>query len=156
MGCDLIAIFDVDQEEIEKFIVENNIDRNDWDKRKLVSEYYKSKYLTETPELYIYYFWNRNCKIHEIHSSYGTNFIRDDNRFNNKTYQRMLEKKYMKPYPKCLRNINWSLHTARDAVEIAEGLDTFFSEDDEDEDLMHFSKWLKQTAKCNCVYELSY
>lgn len=153
MGYDLIAIFDVNQEELEKFVVENNIDRTDWKQAGLIPDYYRSKHLMETPDLYIYYYWNPDCKVHEIHSSYRTNFIRDDKRFENKTYQRMLEQKYMKPFPYCLNNINWSLHDYRDAIEIAEGLETFFSED---EDLMDFSNWLKQTAKHWCVYELSY
>ena len=154
MGYDIMAHFiDIDQNEIEQFITENAIDRTVWKDCQRVREYYKSKHLAETPNLDISYFWNRNLHIHEIYSSQGTNFIRDDARFTNKTYQRILENKYEKPFPRILENINWSLHDAKDALEIAEGLDTFFPEDHE---LMGFSEWLKATAKYGCVYELSY
>ena len=145
MGYDIIAYFDVNQKQMDDFIVENNINRDDWwNEGNLMVEYYK-KENPETKDLKMYYIWNGKCQLHEIHDSYGTNFIRDDGRFSNAFFMRD------KPY--CLSDINHGLHTAKDAVEIADALEEHFAEDHH---LMSFADWLRTTAKHCVVYELSY
>lgn len=154
MGYDIIAYFRVDQKKIEKFIVENNIDKDNWwNEGNLIVDYYKTAIMavnpyfdnSDTKYLDMYYIWNKDCKTHEIHSSTGTNFIRDDRRFSNAFFMRD------KPY--CLTDINHQLHTAEDAVEIADALEKHFAEEYH---LMSFAHWLRTTAKYCDVYDLSY
>ena len=94
--------------------------------------------------------------MHELYLSptlSGTNFIRDDERFTNRRYHSMLERKIGKDFPNILQTINWSLRDAQDAIEVAEGLETFFADD---ESLQCFAKWCRKTAEWCCTYELSY
>jgi hypothetical protein len=156
MGYDLLAYFDVDQDAIEKFIQENNIDKNDWKdwrSHELICKYYQQNYMDKNEKLNLMYSWNKACQIHEIHVSYRTTFIRDDERFTNRRYHAVLEKKFGRRFQNCLRNINWSIHTSADALEVADGLSVFFADD---EMLMYFAGWLRITAKYRSTYELSY
>jgi hypothetical protein len=136
MGYDIVAYFDVNQEQIEDFIVEQNINRDNWKQGLLVVEYYKR----ENPDmkyLNMIYNWNEECQLHEFFDSYGTNFIRDDERFS------------MDGLPYCLSCINHNIHTSEDVIEIAEALEEYFPEDHH---LASFADWLRTTAKhCNCL-----
>lgn len=143
MGYDIVAYFFANQEEIENFIVENNIDREDWSQDKLVVNFFKSKN-PQLKDLSIIYQWKSECNLHEFFDCYGTNFIRDDKRF--------LNRRFMQKLPQCLCDINYNLHCAEDAFEIAEAIDTHFADDYK---LIGFAEWLKITAKEGCVYELS-
>ena len=149
MGYDLLAYIDADQDEVDKIILENKLDRNDWDARCIIVEKYKQVH----PEIDMdmMYSFNDRCSMHELYCSHGTNFIRDDERFTNRRYHSWLEQKLGKPFPKILQAINWSLRDAQDAVEIAEGLETFFADD---ESLQWFAKWCRETAKLCSTYEL--
>ncbi len=153
MGHDLVAYFDVDQDDLERFVRDNNIDRNDWNQCKLVSDRYKTKHLQDHPKLFPVYCWNEECQIHEMFEMYGTNFIRDDERFDNRRFQAILAKKVGREFPCCLKNINWTVRTSYKALEVAEELAAFFAED---KSLMHFAEWLRQTAQHCSTYELSY
>ena len=144
MGYDIIAYFYVNQEQIEEFIVENKIDRDDSKQDRLVVDYYKSKN-PDMKDLHIIYQWNSECKIHEFFDSYGTNFIRDDIRFSNR--------RFMQNLPNCLSDINYGLHNTEDAIEIAEAIDEYFADDYK---LMGFAEWLRTTARNGCMYELSF
>ena len=139
MGYDIVAYFDVNQKQIEEFIVEKNIDRNKWRQGSLIVEYYKTGN-PDTKDLEMIYNWNEDCQLHELFDSYGTNFIRDDIRFSN----------IRLPY--CLSFINHNIHTAEDAVEIAEALEEHFADDP---NLMSFADWLRTTAQHCVAYELS-
>jgi len=143
MGYDIVAYFNVNQKQMEDFIVENNINRDDWNQDSLMVEYYKGAN-PDTKDLKMIYNWNEDCQLHEFFDSYGTNFIRDDRRFSNAFFMRD------KPY--CLSNINHGLHTAEDAIEIADALEEHF---EEDHHLMSFAHWLRTTAKHCFTYELS-
>lgn len=157
MGYDIVAYFRVDQKQIEDFIVENNIDiDNWWNEGKLIVDYYQKDIMAVSPDgtafdnpdtkdLKMYYIWDEERQLHEIHASYGTNFIRDDRRFPHAFF--------MRDKPFCLSDINHSLHTAEDAVEIADALEEHFKEED---NLMSFAHWLRTTAKYCDVYELSF
>ena len=155
MGYDIVAYYNVDQEEIERFITENNINRDNWDEcDETVPSYYKEKYLAdEKRKLRPNYIWNPECGIHELYESYGTNFIRDDERFDNRRFQKILEEKFSRTFPSCLKNINYYLRTCEDAIEIAAELRIFFSEDSR---LMGFAEWLESTSKYCETYELSF
>ena len=157
MGYDINAYFRVDKKQIDDFIVENNIDMNNWwNEGKLIVDYYKKAIMAvnpdgtafdnpDTKDLKMYYIWDEERQLHEIHASYGTNFIRDDRRFPHAFF--------MRDKPFCLSDINHSLHTAEDAVEIADALEEHFKEED---NLMSFAHWLRTTAKYCDVYELSF
>lgn len=154
MGYDIMAYFFVNQEEqeqIDEFINQNNIDKNNSKQRTLIVDYYKT-INPEMKELKLIYIWNRGCEIHEFFDFYGTNFIRDDERFRNRRFQQLLSEKYNCKFPDCLKNINMYLHDTNDAIEIANALTVFFNEDD---DLMHFAEWLRKTSQNGATYELS-
>jgi hypothetical protein len=154
MGYELFAYFTINQDEIEQFIISNNIDRNDYKQGKLIVEYYKTSN-PEIKDLSIFYSWNKESKIHELNDSYKTNFIRDDDRFSNEEYHKILEEKYNRKFPYILTNINWHLHNAQDAIEIANELTIFFGEDDKNYNLMSFADWLRITSKYCDMYDLS-
>lgn len=144
MGYDIVAYFQVNQQVIENFIVENGIDRNDDSKDKLIVGFFKSLY-PDLKDLHILYLWSEPCSLHEFFDCYGTNFIRDDPRLKNGRYLMRL--------PPCLKNINHGLQTAENAVEIADAIYEYFREDD---NYTCFADWLRTTAKHAIMYELSY
>lgn len=155
MGWDLQAFFDIDQDAIEQLLVENNIDRYDWGQSDVVGNLFKKKYLKDADKgsLFPIYNWNSDCQMHEIYDMYSTNFIRDDERFENRRYHALLEKRVGARFPECLKSLNWTLRTAKDAIDVADALNVFFAND---KDLSHFARWLRATAKYCSTYELSY
>ena len=163
MGYDIIANFTVNQDDIEDFVCKNNIDKKDSKQQGIIIDYYK----TQNPnmaELQIYYYWSQSEYLHVFYDYYGTNFIRDDERFADEAFQQKLAEKYGRDFPRCLINLNYHLHTGEDAVEIAEALMFFFNDDDDDDDddgddnfnLICFAKWLLRTSKNGATYKLSY
>jgi phage/plasmid-associated DNA primase len=152
MGWDIEAYFDINKEDLDNFIKNNNIDKKDWEQHDIVSSYFKDTFLKEEPNLYPMYKWNEECNIHEMYVWYRVSFIRDDERFENRRFQKELEKRVGEPFPHCLTTICW-IRTRNDALEVSEGLTTFFKDD---EHLMSFAEWLQQTAKYCSTYELSY
>ena len=154
MGWDIFAFYDVNQENLDRIINDNNIDKEDWEQGHIVSKHFKNSYLKEeSHRLDAIYSWNKDCNMHEMFDSYRVTFIRDDNRFDNRRFHAELEKRIGQPFPHCLTNICWSLTTRSDAIEIAKALTTFFKED---ECLMDFAEWLQQTSKYCSTYRLSY
>jgi hypothetical protein len=146
-----MANFYVNQSQIEEFIHENNIDRNDSNQTHLIVDYYKTTH-QDIKDLNIIYQWNQIDEMHEFFDFRGTNFIRDDLRFTNERYHRQLVGKYHCLFPECLTDINMYLRTATDAIEIADALAVFFKDD---EDLMRFADWLRITSNNCAYYELS-
>ena len=151
MGYDITVYFNVNQDKIEEFINEKNIDRKDCKQHRLIVDYYKEQN-SEMKELEILYLWNRKNQTHDFFDFFGTNFIRDDGRLSDELYIRNLVEKHQRIYPDCLRDINFYLRNVNDAVEIADELTIFFGDDD---DLMDFAKWLRLTSKNCAYYELS-
>jgi hypothetical protein len=152
MGYDLVSYLDIDQHEISEFINNNKIDINNEDECEKISKYYKEKYISQE-KLRIVYEYNENVSMHEIWSLFSSSFIKDDERFTNRRYRELLEKKNNKTFPLCLEDINWKLRTKENALEIAKGLEDFFPDDIK---LQKFAKWLRITAKYCSTYELSY
>jgi len=157
MGYDQEAYLDIDdqhiQDEITKFIKENNLDTEKYEAMKIIGCEFGNRYCDDKHLGWIY-IYNENCNMHEIHCSHCSNFIRDDERFTNPRYQRMLCKRLGKEaFPRCLEYICWNLRTRNDAIEIADALAEFFADD---RDLLQFADWLRSTAKCCSTYELSY
>lgn len=134
MGWDLIAVFPIKQNEITKFIKDNNIDLDDIEQHDTICEYYKKTYfLDENIEIY-YSDWK---KKHEIFSAFRTSFLRDEDD---------------------LIDINFSVKNAESAIKAAEKLESLENLDVLDYSL-HFTalaKWLRNTAKYCDVYYLSY
>ena len=150
MGWDVYAYFDVDQAEIDDFIEKNNIDKHKKDAK--IAQYFKDKYLSAT-RLKPIYIWNNNCGIHELFDFYGgVNYIRDDERFTNKRYIAMIEKKVGRSFPLCLYLMMTCLDSRDSALEISRELRVFFPED---EGILQFADWLDLTAKYCSTYELS-
>ena len=84
--------------------------------------------------------------MHEISCSYPINFIRDDERFDNRRFQAMLCRRLGKDegaFPYCLTHICFNLATRKTAIDIAQALEEFFSDD---RDLLHYAAWLRDTA----------
>jgi len=156
MGYDIMAYMDVDQNIMNKIVSEGKFDVTNWEEEK--DKEIKKKYKEHFPELDekfddFSYFYNPECKMHEFITSHGTNFIRDDERFSNRRYIKLLEDKIGEKMSLRLQNINWTLRTREDAVHIAKGLRTFFPEDNL---LQGFANWCDETSKLCSTYELSY
>lgn len=158
MGYDIVAYMDIDQDDIEKYITDNTIDREDLHNSKVI-EYYLDKYVEkETDRDYlrkwkIYYYWDDEFGLHKIEAYHPSNFIRDDDRLSNKYLIKNLERKTGKPYPYILEDMNIYIREPADAEEAAVALLDFFPED---MGLMHFRTWLLITAKYALCYELSW
>ena len=108
MGWDLVAYVDVNQTELDSLMLEHNLDKTNWDHYKAISDIYKAKHGNK---LFMNYYWNAKVGMHEMHSRYGINFIRDDERLSNVRYHKLLEQKYDKPYPYCLEIIYFYVTT---------------------------------------------
>ena len=152
MGWDIVAYFDVDQQELNSFIAQNNINVETLDGCKQIAKYFSDTHL-DGERLEPLYMWNDDCGMHEMFEYYRTTFIRDDERFENRRFHQELEKQVGRKFPACLRNINWDLRTKADAIEVASELRVFFPSDT---NLMFFADWLETTAKYCSTYELSY
>lgn len=139
MGFDMVVYFCVNQEQIENFIVENNIDRNDWKQDKRIVDFYKLQ-KPELKQFNIIYEWNEPCRLHKFYDSFGTNFIRDDPKLSNPRL------------PFCLQSIHYNLCSAEDAIEIADAIHRHLKED---KHYRHFAEWLRATSKYCVHYELS-
>lgn len=160
MGHDLIAYFNISQEDIESFITKHDINRNDW---KIYEEpiftYFIQEYIMEQDREYfstlcnLSYSWDDELKIHTISSRYNMNFLKNDTRFENKYFQSLLEKKVGKPMPYILRVRFFCMKSTDDAREAAEAINDFFPDD---EQLMWFREWLLKTKMYTVLYDLSY
>lgn len=156
MGYDIVAYFDTDQsvqDELDAFVQQNKINKNKFDSSQKIADFYKEKYLPADWVHEVLYEWNKRCGFHELCSSQGTNFIRDDERFNNARYQKLLESRVGQPFPWQLSSINHNLSRKKDALEIAKQLRIFFKDDS---GLLQFADWCEDTAKYCSSYELSY
>ena len=91
--------------------------------------------------------------MHEIYLSHHSTFIRDDERFTNRRYHEMLERKVNRKFPWCLNDINSYIRENVHALKVAKELRIFFPEDGK---LMNFADWLEHTAKYCSTYELSW
>ena len=160
MGHDLIAYFNISQEDIESFINENDINRNDWrSSEELIIKYFIDEYIMEQDREYfstlcnLSYSWNDELKLHTISSRYNMNFLKEDTRFENVYFKTLLEKKVGKPMPYILRDKFFCMKSASDAREAAEAINDFFPDD---EQLMWFREWLLKTEMYTVLYDLSY
>jgi hypothetical protein len=162
MGYDIYAYFDIAQEVVSNEITKLNFVCDDTgftvnEEKEIVNWFIKYKNIKDIPiNIRINYMLNiysNGDKLHVFCTSHHSSFIRDDNRFKCKLYQRELSKKYNEPFPECLEVINWYIKTSEDAKEVADGLRKFFPEDLK---LQSFAKWLDFTSKYCSYYELSY
>lgn len=156
MGWDLLAYFHVDQESLEQFVCENNLDRTDHNDGDIISAYFMAKHLVELTDQGIkvdpLYSWNQDCDLHEVFDMYRISSVPDDDRLYNTTYHKQLEAKTGKPFPICLKHM-YNISTPEQALEVAQGIRDFFSNDTY---MLYFAEWLEWTAKYCDRYELSY
>lgn len=153
MGWDLCVYFDIDQNAIDAFITDNNLDRTKYEDYQTIKKYCITTFMPDLADICsVYYTWNEKLNIHKWSGSTGVNFIRNDERFWDKYYQKMFEKEHNVEFPECLNNILFRINNASDAEEIAENLEKYFADDYK---LMHFAGWLKKTAKYSLYYDLS-
>ena len=154
MGYDMMAYVDVSQEAVDDIIKEGNFNRNDYfgGTARQIADAYKARFLPDFP-FDLYYEYNERCNMHELHASHPTSFIRDDERFDNRRYIKLLEEKVGEEFPDVLQNINWTMRTSDDAVIVADGIRKFFPEYDH---LQLFAEWCEKTAEVCGTYELNY
>ena len=152
MGFDLDAFVDVDENFIEQIIKENDWDART-DHRYKIAKRYVSERMPDMVNEFYFYHYNSTCKLHELHFSMGTNFIRDDKRFDNRRFIRKLEKQHGKKFSSVLANMCFRILDRSDALEVVDGINVFFKED---EDLMKFADWLRRTARYCSTYESDY
>lgn len=146
------AYLDIEQEEIEEYISKNGKDINKQeDKEEILQFFYKKITGEDLGEKHygIYYQYNKKLNLHEIIHYHTANFIYKNEKFANLRYISILEKKIGKKYPDCL-HMPYMVYDKKNALDIAEGLRIFFSEDD---DLISYAEWLKKTAKYCSFYE---
>lgn len=152
MGCDLCAFLDVDQEAMDNILSQHP----DWDPNEvphnehICHEYCTLKGITGLRFMYTF---DEDLGIHEMQTWYRTTFIRDDKRFTNPRYKRILETRHNQPFPDILDDMNFCIRSPMDAMEAAIGIETFFAQDAH---LMDFAKWLRAAAEHCRTWELSY
>jgi hypothetical protein len=151
MGRDLVAYLDIDQRAVDDIIRDGAFDKNKWDDAQRIADTYAEKYVPDPVRLN--YTYNERCDMHEIDTSWSTGFLRCDDRFVNRRCHRLLEERVGQPFPGILHDIDWSVRTRADAIESADGLETFFADD---EPMIKFARWLRLSAKYCTTYELSY
>jgi len=164
MGWYLDVYFNIDQKSVEEYIKTNNLDVTNIQHRAMIQTFCKIELIPDVNyDSYLYYKCDPELGIHKLRNSYPVNFIRNDNRFTDKYYHTMFEKKHGVPFPRCLIYLLYRIHDKKDALDVAENLEKYFpcDEDDESADdsnyrLMCFAKWLRQSAKYSLYYELDY
>jgi hypothetical protein len=148
MGIDIDGYVDIQQEEVERLIVESGLDRED-DEDQIV-ELLKKKYVAVESKSNFIYRWIPKCELHEFYTF--TNFP-DDERLDNPRFHEKLEKSIGQEYPVCLSGLPWSLRETADAKEVAAAIRVFFAGDRR---LGWFADWLEETSKYCKSYETSH
>lgn len=156
MGYDMMAYLDISQEAVDDIIKKGNFNKTDYegDDTRKIADAYKARFLPDFP-YDLYYDYNEKCNRHEIHASYPTSFIRDDERFDNRRWIKMMEEKTGEEFPYVLESINYAMRTRENALTVANGIRTFF-QDKDDFLLQRFADWCEKTAEVCSTYELSY
>lgn len=149
MGWHIHAYYDIDQNEFDIFLAKHGLCRDDEDK---IAQSYKQMH-SLSDDVYLIYFWNNECQMHELYESYGVNFIRDDDRLCNPRFHEQYEKNTGKPFPNCLKSICWNLHTRADAIEIAHEIQSCLLDDIR---LKFFAEWLSRTTQFCSTYDISF
>ena len=115
MGYDQVAYLDIlDQDEVSAFIADNKLNPDEWNAMKRIGAEFGNRGLPPGRDLGWYYTFNESCDMHEIRCSHQSNYIRDDDRFNNRRFQAMLCKRLGKEdeaFPYCLTHICHGLKT---------------------------------------------
>jgi hypothetical protein len=139
---------DISQTDVETYILENGLDRTEWNDQEAIAAHFSSLYEGS----YLSYDWDEELRLHKLYDHLGVNFVRDDKRLNDIAYQDVLAQKVGKPFPWYLNHILWYLETPQDAIQISSDLRGFFV--DRDDPLTHFADWLARTAAYTKRYEL--
>ena len=162
MGYDLIAYFDVDQDEIEQFVQNNKIDREDdeqltekvvgyyIDKYDLPIHFNGRKYNTTVP-FKVYCDYNDNSNKYNVYTSYRVGFARNNVIFYDDEYKKILENKFGKKIPYSFDPV-W-IYSKKQALETIECLEIFYKDE---EYVEYYLEWLKFASKYCNEWELSY
>ena len=153
MGCNMNAFYDIDQEEIEKFIIENQIDTKDEaSKTILIKHFYeqasgnKLNQDVHSWQIPTYYFYNKDRNLHVLYESHGCKCIRDHELLR---YDAFPPPKYEIPWSITM----WSsIRNPENAMDTATDLRKFFSDDYM---LMQFADWLERTSKYCYAYSVN-
>jgi len=157
MGVSLEAYYIIDQKEVKQYIIENNIDINDWEQCRIVASHFYEKITGESAEnrnlIYIYnttnYKWyeidtdedDEECKPrHFLYEYHQCNYIRDHKLLKNLDYSHELSQ--------CL----YQIHRPKNAMDVAKAIREYFPDN---EYLNQFADWLEKTAKFCYNYKLS-
>ena len=148
MGWSIDAFYDVDQEEIENFIKDNNID--DSNIKLLIKHFYEKfsgEKLNENIESYYIptcYSYNKDSELHVLYEYHQCNYVLKHKLLRNDDSP---PKKVKLPFH--LSCWNLCLRTSKDAIRIATDLREYFPED---EPLMGFAE---KTSKYCYEYRIS-
>lgn len=140
----LVAYFDVNQADIQKYINENNLNTSSWDDAQEIARYFKTKYLTACSyPFHVHYLYNRRIDKHEFFDAHPVAFILQDIR---------LQSPIRRGCCKIKRNIHVAcIRTVKDAIVTAHDLRMEY---DNDDSLMLFAGWLQVTARFCLQYRI--
>ena len=145
MGWDMNAYIDIDKEALAAIRNTTQVSDTTPD----IIDLYKEKHMPGF-EHTIYYNRDEVCDTDEYYTSFPVSSIVYDERFKNRRYISKLEKLHGKEFPFVLQCM-CSLGRKQDALDAAEGIETFFQDD---ERLMRFATWLRETSEFCSDYEL--
>ena len=151
MGWHMLAYYRLDQDEVNKYINQNNIDifTCSYDQKRQIARHFYEKLSGDKIdddkmyELPADYYYNKTLKIHEIIEDTGVNYIRDHEGLKN-------------DHPMCKLPFHLSccltvLDTDEDAKKIAKDLRLYFPDDDK---IDMFATWLERTSQYCYAYKL--
>ena len=149
MGCSINAFYDIDQEEIQRFIDEIQIDtKNDEDVLKLRCHFYEKitgnpveEWNLTTPRTM--YSYNRDNDQHVLYEYHQCKYIRDHKLVQHQTFPPRREE-----VPFMIRNC-LNITSKDTAIETIKAIREYTKDD---EDLNHYADWLEKTSKYCYAY----
>lgn len=156
MGWDLVAYIDIEQTEVEEYILQEGLDKTDWKNGDTIAEFFRNKLGLDKQLYYLYYNWNQECKLHELFMMHRVTYVRDDERLSNRRYHLEYKKRTGRDFPSCLNGFLNYIRDPEDALQVAAALRNVFGQEEDDKGYAYLANWLEETAKICNMYELSY
>jgi hypothetical protein len=141
MGVCLNIYLDIDQNTITKYIDDNNLDKSNYIDNTTISNHF-------FPDLDVSCYYDEDLDIYKIYVSYGINFIRDNKKFNDIVYHKILEKKHCKKFRCSYFDIR-GMSNKEDIINIIAEIRFWFSDE---EDFICFSNFLEKILKYEIIY----
>lgn len=165
MGYSLEAYYPIDQKEVKQYIIENNIDVNDWEQCRIIASHFYEKITGESCEhLNIIYLYRKSSyydeddedipddeddeKRHVLYEYHQCNYIRDHDVLDINNPKRS-------ELPEDLQGCIFNIHRPENAIDVAKAIREYFPDNEENEDVYYFADWLEKTSKFCYKYKLS-